>query len=212
MRTPQADGPLTQARLRLKTASRQRALQAQQESPSSVTELVARVVSNPPLPPPVATSASSRAIPLGWCQCGCGIKTRLAPKTRREWGHVKGQPLLYIPGHNDSTGRGGYPLRPETVREAQRLAEEQEAKAAAVAAAKATTKPARPDQPAPFVGPIGAPSPLMSYSGGVGIRGVRFVEPWVETQGRASLRPFHREKRRYQGHGYGSPARRAYIP
>ena len=212
MRTPQADGPLTQARLRLKTASRQRALQAQQESQPSVTEVVARIVSNPPLLPPVATSASSRAIPLGWCQCGCGIKTRLAPRTRREWGHVKGQPLLYIPGHNDSSGGSGYSLRPETVLAAQRLAEEQEAKAAAVAAAKAATKPASPDQPAPFVGPVGAPSPLMSYSGGVGIRGVRFVEPWVETQGRASLRPFHREKKRYQGHGYGSPARVAYRP
>jgi len=180
-----------------------------------VTEVVARIVSNPPLLPPVATSARSRAIPLGWCQCGCGIKTRLAPRTRRELGHVKGQPLLYIPGHNDSAGRGGYSLRRETVLTAQRRAEEQEAKAAAVAAvaaAKAITKPASPHQPAPFVGPVGVPSPLMAYSGGVGIRGVRFVEPWIETHGRASLRPFHREKKRYQGHGYGSPARTAYRP
>jgi hypothetical protein len=217
MRTPQADGPLTQARLRLKTASRERALQAQQESQPSVTAMVARIVLNPPLLSPGVTSdrsveAPARPIPLGWCQCGCGIETRRALKTRRELGWIKGQPLRYIAGHNDATGRGIYSLRPETVREAQRLREDQEAKVAAVAAAKAITKPASPNQPAPFVGPVGAPSPLMSYSGGVGIRGVRFVEPWVETQGRASLRPTHREKKRYQGHGYGSPARVAYRP
>jgi len=178
MRTPQADGPLTQARLRLKNESRQRALQAQQQSQPSVTELVARVVSNPPQLPPVATSASSRAIPLGWCQCGCGVKTRLAPKTRRELGHVKGQPLLYIPGHNDATGRGRYSLRPETVREAQRLAEEQEAKAAAEAAKKSLSAVKPANQPAPFVAPVVLPA----ATGIIGGRGVNFYSPIGERE------------------------------
>jgi len=216
MRAPQADGPLTQARLRLKTASRQRALQAQHQSQPSVTAMVTRIVSLPPLLPGAASASSveapERPIPLGWCQCGCGIETRRASKTRRELGWIKGQPLRYIAGHNDATGRGRYSLRPETVREAQRLREEQEAKVAAEAVKKSLAAPKPANQPAPFVGPVGAPSPLMPYSGGVGIRGVRFVEPWIETHGRASLRPFHREKKRYQGHGYGSPARVAYRP
>lgn len=39
----------------------------------------------------------------GLCECGCGMKTKVATMTRREWGHVKGQPLRFINGHN---GRG----------------------------------------------------------------------------------------------------------
>ena len=36
----------------------------------------------------------------GHCQCGCGEPTPLAKKTRHELGHVKGDPLPYIHGHN----------------------------------------------------------------------------------------------------------------
>jgi len=51
-------------------------------------------------------------IPYGYCQCGCGRKTRLAIKTMksREW--IKGQPLRFINGHN---GRGQ--TRPKEVKE-----------------------------------------------------------------------------------------------
>jgi hypothetical protein len=157
----------------------------------------------------VESTAASR-IPLGWCQCGCGSKTPPAPKTRKERGWIKGSPLLYIHNHHNPLGI----LTPERIQQmkarqlaAERQAREERARAEAAArgasAAPATTL---------LVEPVGTPSPLMSYSGGVGIRGVSFVAPWKETQGRASLRPFHREKRRYQGHGYGSPARAAYRP
>ncbi len=41
--------------------------------------------------------------PLGYCQCGCGQKTRVSPKTVNEKGWIKGRPRNYINGHN---GRG----------------------------------------------------------------------------------------------------------
>src|SRR3990167_2460661 len=44
--------------------------------------------------------------PVGWCQCGCGCPTRLAPQTRREIGHVAGQPIRFILGH----GRAARPV------------------------------------------------------------------------------------------------------
>ena len=37
-------------------------------------------------------------IPLGLCQCGCGEKTKIATRTRTQWGHVKGEPLKFISG------------------------------------------------------------------------------------------------------------------
>lgn len=37
--------------------------------------------------------------PSGFCMCGCGQKTPIAPKTRAEFGWVKGQPIRYIKGH-----------------------------------------------------------------------------------------------------------------
>lgn len=38
-------------------------------------------------------------IPYGYCQCGCGQKTRLAPQTVRNKGLVKGEPLRYVRNH-----------------------------------------------------------------------------------------------------------------
>lgn len=34
------------------------------------------------------------------CRCGCGQTTPMATRTRKELGHVKGQPLRFINGHN----------------------------------------------------------------------------------------------------------------
>lgn len=34
------------------------------------------------------------------CECGCGEPTRIAPKTSLRSGHVKGQPLRFVNGHN----------------------------------------------------------------------------------------------------------------
>jgi 5-methylcytosine-specific restriction endonuclease McrA len=40
------------------------------------------------------------SIPHGYCQCGCGEKTPLSPKTNHKRGLVKGEPIAYIHGHN----------------------------------------------------------------------------------------------------------------
>lgn len=49
---------------------------------------------------------TERTAPYGYCQCGCGRKTKVAYRNIRQCGHVKGQPVLYLPGHN---GRGDGP-------------------------------------------------------------------------------------------------------
>ena len=33
------------------------------------------------------------------CECGCGQPTKIAPKTNRRLGHVKGQPMRLLQGH-----------------------------------------------------------------------------------------------------------------
>jgi uncharacterized protein YbaR (Trm112 family) len=43
-------------------------------------------------------------IPIGFCQCGCGQRTRLARQTSRAQGWVRGQPLQYFRNHNHTTG------------------------------------------------------------------------------------------------------------
>lgn len=35
----------------------------------------------------------------GLCQCGCGERTKIAPKNRSETGWIKGQPMRFIHGH-----------------------------------------------------------------------------------------------------------------
>lgn len=39
-------------------------------------------------------------IPYGFCECGCGKKTAIAPRTAKKLGHVKGQPVRFVSGHN----------------------------------------------------------------------------------------------------------------
>lgn len=36
----------------------------------------------------------------GYCECGCGERTPIATQTRRDCGHIKGQPIRFINGHN----------------------------------------------------------------------------------------------------------------
>lgn len=40
------------------------------------------------------------SLAVGLCQCGCGGSTKLATKTATTYGHVRGQPLAYLHGHN----------------------------------------------------------------------------------------------------------------
>lgn len=39
-------------------------------------------------------------IPYGYCKCGCGQKTRIAPYKRTDMGWTKGEPIDFISGHN----------------------------------------------------------------------------------------------------------------
>ena len=50
-----------------------------------------------PEPGPVAEPANS--IPYGYCHCGCGRKTLIAAKTRRDCGWIKGEPRAYVLDH-----------------------------------------------------------------------------------------------------------------
>lgn len=45
-------------------------------------------------------------IPYGYCHCGCGKKTRIAPITRGCRGQIKGEPIKYIHGHNRKFKKG----------------------------------------------------------------------------------------------------------
>lgn len=36
----------------------------------------------------------------GYCHCGCGQRTRIAPKNNKRYGHVKGNPFRFINGHS----------------------------------------------------------------------------------------------------------------
>lgn len=38
--------------------------------------------------------------PFGYCECGCGQKTNIAPCSNRRYGHVKGEPVRFVRGHN----------------------------------------------------------------------------------------------------------------
>lgn len=39
------------------------------------------------------------------CECGCGQPTELAKKTNRAWGHIKGEPLRFVHGHQGRSQR-----------------------------------------------------------------------------------------------------------
>lgn len=47
-------------------------------------------------------------IPYGYCWCGCGLQTPLAPHTNRPFPWFRGEPMRYIHGHN--TGNNPYSL------------------------------------------------------------------------------------------------------
>jgi hypothetical protein len=38
-------------------------------------------------------------IAFGYCHCGCGKQTKISARTHRRYGWVKGEPLLFINGH-----------------------------------------------------------------------------------------------------------------
>lgn len=46
-------------------------------------------------------------VPIGLCQCGCGNSTPLAKRSDARWGHIIGQPVKWINGHNARQMTGG---------------------------------------------------------------------------------------------------------
>lgn len=52
------------------------------------------------LPAILPTGTEKEKIPRGYCQCGCGGVTPRYTKTKKEAGVKRGDPALYIPGHN----------------------------------------------------------------------------------------------------------------
>jgi len=59
------------------------------------------------LMPPIPSMAK------GYCQCGCGQKTRICTSTDRGIGHIKGQPIRFVLGHG-SRGRSFPKFDPDT--------------------------------------------------------------------------------------------------
>lgn len=43
---------------------------------------------------------SFESIQYGYCKCGCGQKTSIAPRNRKDLGWIKGEPVDYISGHS----------------------------------------------------------------------------------------------------------------
>ena len=41
-----------------------------------------------------------KSVSYGFCYCGCGLRTPLAHETRRDRGHIAGEPLRYLTGHH----------------------------------------------------------------------------------------------------------------
>lgn len=39
-------------------------------------------------------------IPYGYCQCGCNQSVSIVKMTAKKWGHIAGQPMRFIRGHN----------------------------------------------------------------------------------------------------------------
>jgi hypothetical protein len=52
-------------------------------------------------------SIENPTVPYGYCQCGCGEKTRIADRTWAARGWVKGLPLRYVNGHQGRHARLG---------------------------------------------------------------------------------------------------------
>lgn len=45
-------------------------------------------------------------IPHGYCQCGCGQRTKLAHMSSKAYGWIKGEPFRFIHGHRCGSARG----------------------------------------------------------------------------------------------------------
>lgn len=67
----------------------------------------ARSVDMPEVSESVLEQTEEKVIPYGYCQCGCGRKTKIAHKTIKGLKWIKGEPTRFINGHNKSRWKGG---------------------------------------------------------------------------------------------------------
>ena len=44
-------------------------------------------------------------VEYGYCKCGCGEKTTLAPQSFTKRGWIKGEPIDFVSGHNNRLGK-----------------------------------------------------------------------------------------------------------
>jgi hypothetical protein len=47
----------------------------------------------------IGVDMDTKDIPYGYCHCGCGRKTKIATRTLKSDGVVKGEPLMFLQGH-----------------------------------------------------------------------------------------------------------------
>lgn len=64
----------------------------------------------------MSASESSRSgpNPSGLCMCGCGEKAPIATQMNKRWGHVTGQPMKYVIGHNRRKSPEAYRIDKKT--------------------------------------------------------------------------------------------------
>ncbi len=60
-----------------------------------------RGASTPLGPTPVRRRSVSTNIPYGYCHCGCGEKTAVAPTADHRWGYAPGEPYKFKRGHQN---------------------------------------------------------------------------------------------------------------
>lgn len=63
--------------------------------------------------PPVVLAPRDPDIPFGLCQCGCGEMTRIATRNNRAFGHVIGEPISFVAGHQHRKRRASVRYRVE---------------------------------------------------------------------------------------------------
>lgn len=71
----------------------------------ATSEAVTQEVSAPMCSKSIPNS-TTESIPYGYCHCGCGRKTRIAPRAETRAGILKGQPRKYVSGHQNRLPRG----------------------------------------------------------------------------------------------------------
>ncbi len=62
---------------------------------------------------------SNTEVPYGFCWCGCGEKTEIAPCSRKERGWIKGEAKRFIRGHANSPNAGQFTRKLTDAQEAE---------------------------------------------------------------------------------------------